>query len=105
MFFRANYSPARRWPRQWWNSSVEVFTPSAHVKALGMNISLGGMGLFAVAHLRVGSNVEVEFQSPHSGQRHRIRGVVRHRAMYLYGVEFVTKPQFAAIPSASNFEA
>lgn len=105
MLFRANYSAERRWPRQWWNNSVEVFTTSAHVKALGMNISVGGMGLFAVANLHVGSNIEVEFDSPNSGQRHRIRGIVRHRALYLYGVEFLTKPQFAKARSSAELEA
>ncbi len=104
MFFRTQYPVPRRWPRQWWNSSVEVFTTSAHVKALGMNISVGGMGLFAVAHLHVGSNIEIEFDSPQSGQRHRIRGIVRHRALYLYGIEFVNKPQFSQARSSAEIE-
>lgn len=102
MLFRTNYSAERRWPRQWWNSSVEVFTKSAQVKALGMNISVGGMGLFAVANLHVGSPIEIEFQSPESGKRHRLRGIVRHRALYLYGIEFVNKPQFVAASSAAR---
>jgi hypothetical protein len=102
MLFRTNYSAERRWPRQWWNSSVEVFTTSAHVKALGINISLGGMGLFAVANLHVGSPVEIEFESPESGKRHRLSGIVRHRALYLYGVEFLTKPQFAQARSSAK---
>ena len=94
MLFRTNYSAERRWPRQWWNNSVEVFTSSAHVKALGMNISVGGMGLFAVANLHVGSPIELEFESPQSGKRHRLRAIIRHRALYLYGVEFVNQRQF-----------
>ncbi len=102
MFFRAQYSIPRRWPRQWWNNSVEVFTTSAHVKALGMNISVGGMGLFAVANLHVGSPIEVEFESPQSGKRHRLRGIVRHRALYLYGVEFVNHRQFVSAGSSTS---
>lgn len=105
MFFRTQYSMARRWPRQWWNSSVEVFTTSAHVKALGMNISVGGMGLFAVANLHVGSAIEIEFQSPESGKRHRLRGIVRHRALYLYGIEFISKPQFAQARSSVEVDS
>jgi hypothetical protein len=101
MFFRSQYSTPRRWPRQWWNSSVEVFTSSAHVKALGMNISAGGMGLFAVANLHVGSPIEIEFESPQSGKRHRLRGIVRHRALYLYGVEFVNQRQFVSAGSST----
>ena len=89
MLFRSNYSPARRWSRQWWNRSVDVFADATHVKAIATNISVGGMGLFAVANLHVGSRIEVEFQAPQSGKTHRLSGVVRHRALYLYGIEFV----------------
>jgi len=105
MFLRTQYSITRRWPRQWWNSNVEVFTTSAHVKALGMNISVGGMGLFAVANLHVGSPIEIEFQSPESGKRHRLLGIVRHRALYLYGIEFITKPQFAQARASVEVES
>lgn len=102
MFFRTQYSIPRRWPRQWWNNSVEVFTGSAHVKALGMNISVGGMGIFAVANLHVGSPIEIEFESPQSGKRHRLHAIIRHRALYLYGVEFVNQRQFALAGSAGS---
>src|SRR6476620_11390732 len=79
MLFRNQFSPPRKSPRQWWNSSVDVFTASAHVKAIGMNISGGGMGLFAVANLPVGSQIEVEFRSPESGLRPRVPGTVRYK--------------------------
>ena len=59
------------------------------MKAVGVNISDGGMCLFAVAHFRVGSRIEVEFLSPDSGVPNRIPAVVRHRALYLYGVELL----------------
>jgi len=95
MLFRTSYSRERRWKRQWWNRSVEVFADSAHVKAIGTNISFGGMGLFAVANLRVGSHIDLEFEAPASGKRHRLSGIVRHRALYLYGIEFVRKPSSA----------
>ena len=94
MILRSSHAPARRWTRQWWDSSVEVFTTSAQVKAVGLNISDGGMGLFAVANLHVGSQIEVEFRSPRSGEKHRRRGTVRHRALYLYGIEFLRKAEF-----------
>lgn len=102
MLFRTNYSPERRWKRQWWNRSVEVFADSAHVKAIGTNLSLGGMGLFAVANLRVGSQIDLEFEAPSSGKRHRMSGIVRHRALYLYGIEFVRKPSSASMPSSTR---
>ena len=93
MLFRNQFSPARKSLRQWWNSSVDSFTASAHVKAIGLNISGGGMGLFAVTNLPVGAQIEVEFRSPASGLRTRIPGTVRHRALYLYGIEFLCRAE------------
>lgn len=107
MIFRRNYSAVRRSPRQWWNSSVEVFTDSARVKAVGVNISDGGMCLFAVANLHVGSSVEVAYHEAESKKRVHLRGTVRHRALYLYGIEFFdgsesgTNPLQRAIPNAT----
>jgi c-di-GMP-binding flagellar brake protein YcgR len=98
MIFRRDYSAIRRSPRQWWNSSVEVFTDSVQVKAVGVNISDGGMCLFAVANLHVGSAVEVMFHAAESQNRVRIRGTVRHRALYLYGIEFFSEPESGANP-------
>ncbi len=105
MLFRTKYSPSRRWKRQWWNRSVEVFTDSSHVKAIATNISVGGMGLFAVANLRVGSQIELEFDAPQAGKRHRLSGIVRHRALYLYGIEFVRKPLSPSTHSSVPGEA
>jgi len=93
MIFRPKYSAVRRSPRQWWNSSVEVFTDSAQVKAVGVNISDGGMCLFAVANLHIGSPIEVAFRRPESRERVHLRGTVRHRALYLYGIEFLDCPE------------
>lgn len=86
--FRRTYSPSRRSPRHWWNGSVSVFQDSAHIKAYSVNISDEGMCLFAVADLPVGSQIDVEFHPPNSPRRLRLSGTVRHRALYLYGVEF-----------------
>lgn len=51
------------------------------------------MGLFAVANLPVGSQIEVEFPSPASGLRTRLPGTVIHRALYLYGIEFLPEAE------------
>jgi PilZ domain-containing protein len=104
MLFRNQYSPTRRSPRQWWNSSVEVFTASSHVKAIGMNISDGGMGLFAVANLAVGSEIELEFRVPETGIKTRLAGTIRHRALYLYGVEFLAQPEFCKDAASASAE-
>jgi c-di-GMP-binding flagellar brake protein YcgR len=91
MIFRRNYSSVRRSPRQWWNSSVEVFTDSAQVNAVGVNISEGGMCLFAVANLEIGTSIEVALRKAESRERVHLHGTVRHRALYLYGIEFTAE--------------
>ena len=57
------------------------------------------MGFFAVANLPVGSQIEVEFRSPESGHRTRVPGAVRHRALYLYGIEFLPEAEMRPSPS------
>ncbi|MBZ5718982.1 MAG: PilZ domain-containing protein [Acidobacteriia bacterium] len=79
----------RRRQRQLLNASVQVFAGSAHVDALGINLSEVGMCLFAIANLPLGSQIQVEFLPPRCQERVRVRGTVRHRALYLYGIEFL----------------
>ena len=68
---------------------MRVITKLGAMDAVGINISEGGMGLFTVAHLPVGSRIEVEFHTPDGPPSlMRIPGTVRHRALYLYGIEF-----------------
>lgn len=57
--------------------------------ALGINLSDVGMCLFAIANLPLGSEIHLEFLPPHGKERIRVCATVRHRAFYLYGVEFV----------------
>jgi hypothetical protein len=80
----------RRRIRQLLNTSVRLITEAGALEALGINISEGGMGLFTVANLPIGSRIEVEFRSADGPTSFmRVRGTVRHRALYLYGVEFL----------------
>jgi PilZ domain len=79
----------RRRQRQLLNTSVQVFTESAHVDALGINLSDVGMCLFAIANLPLESQVQIEFLPPRCLERVRVCGTVRHRAVYLYGIEFL----------------
>ena len=79
----------RRRQRQLLNTSVQVFTASAHVHALGINLSDVGMCLFAIASLPLGSQIQIEFLPPRCLERVRVCGTVRHRAVYLYGIEFL----------------
>jgi hypothetical protein len=79
----------RRRKRQLLNTSVQVFTGSARVDALGINLSDAGMCLFAIANLSLGSQIQIEFLPPRCKERVRVCGTVRHRALYLYGIEFL----------------
>jgi len=45
---------------------------------------------FAIANLAVGTEIDVEFLPPHSTYPIRFAAIVRHRALYLYGIEFQT---------------
>ena len=89
MLFKRNFSITRRSKRQWFNTSVRVFTDRGQMDAFGINLSEGGMGLFAVAHMSVGSRVEIEFCPPQASEAVRMEATVRHRALYLYGIEFL----------------
>jgi hypothetical protein len=79
----------RRRKRQFLNTAVRVITKLASMDAIGINISESGMGLFTVAHLGLGSHIEVEFRTPEQPASFtRLPAIVRHRALYLYGIEF-----------------
>ena len=82
-----------------------VFTNSARVKALSVNISQGGMCLFAVANLNLGSSVEVEFKFPNSSGIKRVPGRILHRALYLYGIEFLREKEFSPDTALSSANA
>jgi PilZ domain len=81
-------SDRRRHPRQFLNTSVRVFTDSQVVEGVGVNISSVGMCLFTAANLPVGSQIEVEYLPLDGDGRVRLAAIVRHRALYLYGIEF-----------------
>jgi hypothetical protein len=83
-------SERRRRSRQLLNTEVQVFSGRTHVRALSINFSNVGMCLFTATHLPVGSQIEAEFFRPGSTELVRVSGVVRHRALYLYGIEFLT---------------
>jgi hypothetical protein len=86
---RAFARDRRRQKRQLVNASVSVFTESGRIEALGINLSDVGMCLFTVANLPIDSQIEVELPVPRSQERMRLSAVIRHKALYLYGIEFV----------------
>ena len=90
MFLKRNFGhDRRRRRRQLLNTSVRVFSEADPIDALGINISDVGMSLFTIANLAVDSRIQVELLLPQSTERVRIWGTVRHRALYLYGIEFL----------------
>ena len=105
MILKRSFHPTRRSPRQWLNTSVRVFAGPKDFDALGVNLSDGGMCLFTIGNLPVGTQLEVEFLPPRSSDPVRFSGKVRHRALYLYGVEFLEElqnEQFRVEQCASN---
>ena len=93
MVLKRSFGPdTRRQKRQALNTSVEVFTGSARVEGLGINLSDVGMCLFTIANLPLGSQVQVEFLPPRCTELVRVSGTIRHRALYLYGIEFLAGP-------------
>src|SRR5713226_596932 len=104
MILKRTFKPdRRRRKRQWLNTSVQIFTGSSHVDALGINLSDVGMCLFAVANLPLGSQIQVEFLPPGSTELVRVSGIVRHRALYLYGIDFLVDSDVGQYRTARPF--
>ncbi len=84
----------RRWERFPFDASVRVVVDhsadDATVNGRGVRLSEGGICLFAAANLPVGSDIDVEFNNPRTDEPVRVRGKVRNRSVYLYGVEFLS---------------
>ena len=87
------YARIRRWPRYRINVPVRVVVQrpdkTVIVSGRGMELNEGGMALFAGVELKLGQRVEIEFTPPYDGQPLRVRGVIRNRAGYNYGSEFL----------------
>ena len=99
MIFKRTFKlDRRRRKRQLLNTSVRVFTESADLDAFGINLSDVGMCLFTMAILPIGSQIQVEFLPPRSTELVRVSGIVRHRALYLYGVDFLVDSDAGTIP-------
>ena len=63
---------------------------ATHIEGVTINVSEHGIYAFAATKLSVGDEIEITFCPP--GQKMvRVRGVVRRKAVYLYGIEFLTQ--------------
>jgi PilZ domain len=91
MILKRTFKPdRRRQKRQLLNTSVRIFTGSAQVEGVGINVSDVGMCLFTLADLPLESRIRVEFRPPRYVHPIQLLGMVRHRALYLYGIEFLS---------------
>lgn len=99
---KRNHKNRRRRKRQLLNTAVQVFSGSSHVQALGINLSDVGMCLFTIANLPEGSQIEVEFLPPRAKEKVRRVGTVRHRALYLYGIEFAAELEDTATTAVAE---
>lgn len=81
----------RRWRRYPLGAPIRLVTASATIDGRGITLSEGGMCLFAVANIGIGSKIQVEFTDPRSRQLVRTDAAIRNRAVYLYGIEFLAK--------------
>ncbi|MGA8492006.1 MAG: PilZ domain-containing protein [Terriglobales bacterium] len=83
----------RRWKRRPVNVPIRVVADNlAGANAIpgrGTTMSAGGVCVFALANIAIGTQIDVEFIDADSGTPVRARGVVRNRSVYLYGVEFL----------------
>ena len=85
----------RRWPRLHLDVPIRVIvhgrSKTSVIVGRGNELNEGGMALTAGVELRLGDQTEIEFTPPYSGLPIRIRGVVRNRKGYRYGMEFVAE--------------
>jgi PilZ domain len=82
----------RRWPRYSSDVPVKVLIDGPQdplvIDGRCTKMSAGGMCFFALGNFTPGAQIGLEFISPDSGQPARVRGTIRNRTVYLYGVEY-----------------
>lgn len=85
----------RRWRRLHLDLPIRVIvhrpSKTSVIVGRGNELNEGGMALTAGVELNPGDETEIEFTPPYSGVPIRIRGVVRNRTGYRYGMEFVAE--------------
>lgn len=95
-----NRQPAgdeRRWERRAVDVPIRVVADglpgSGVIPGRGTRMSEGGICLFALANLAVGTHIDVELIDARTSTPVRVSGIVRNRLVYLYGVEFLVDQQ------------
>jgi hypothetical protein len=85
----------RRWGRHHLDVPIRVIVHRSRKTSFfpgrGNELSEGGLSVTAGVELKPGDEAEIEFTPPYSGAPIRIRGVVRNRHGYRYGMEFLAQ--------------
>jgi hypothetical protein len=87
------YEPVRRWPRHKIDVPVRAVIHKSDrsliLEGRGTEVSEGGVCLWIDIELGLGDEIELQFTTPFSDKRIRVRSAVCNRNGYLYGVEFI----------------
>lgn len=89
----------RRWPRHPVELPILIAAgdrSKTMIRGLATELSRCGMTFYAGVHLEEGDQMEVEFQT---AQQVRLKGVVRNRNGYCFGVEFLAQLNGGSAPS------
>jgi hypothetical protein len=93
----------RRWKRHNIRLPIRVIVcrdnKTLIVEGHGRALSEGGVYVHAGLELDAEDIIQVEFTSPYSGLPFRVRGTVRNRKGYFYGVEFLQVFERRSLPS------
>ena len=85
-----SFSKTRRWSRYKVEVRVKVVLPNrGAIYGQGSDISEGGMALFLPTELENGQTIVSELLLPYCREKALLRGVVRNRAGFRYGIEFL----------------
>jgi hypothetical protein len=79
----------RRSPREWIALPVRLLVAGSRIEGVSINLSKHGMYVFAATNLQVGTEIEIAFRQPERKRFVLISGIVRRKAVYLYGIEFL----------------
>jgi PilZ domain len=93
----------RRAQRQWIAVPVSLHAEGARSEGVTINVSGSGMYLFTAANVPVGAEIELSFLPPGTKKIVKVAGVVRRKALYLYGIEFSTGEPLGASQQADAF--
>jgi PilZ domain len=79
----------RRSAREWIAIPVRINAGGSRVDGVTINVSEHGMYVFAAASLAVGTEIEIAYCPPSGKKTVYVCGIVRRRAVFLYGIEFL----------------